>query len=438
MIDVIAFYWPRLIVSLCFSILSAYILWKKNVTGISLLLRVVACFFLSCSIISILAELLLVYPLKRYILEPMISSPRLVDLIWATSRVLLEMVVYSIPSYICQKLLKLHPTIMASIYLETALIDRLAQVVAFTKYSYFVVLLVIFIALSIYHREDIDFVIQNRRHINWAPVFYYNLAFFLVVNICYLAYLFIPELAAETLTVHIIWLDFVVIISALAATGFTKLNINVSREQLHKMDYMRKFQDNQTDIISNFAIISETKSGETDKHVKRVSEYSAILAEELLEDETEVSYIKVASMMHDIGNLMVPNEILEKPGKLTSDEYEVIKTHSTYGDSLLSHSDGDIMAIARAIAHEHHERWDGLGYPRGLKGDEISLYAQIVSVADVFDALTSKRAYKEAWDPVEAKVEILRQSGHQFSPKVVDVFIRRFDDFLLVKKVYAD
>ena len=143
-------------------------------------------------------------------------------------------------------------------------------------------------------------------------------------------------------------------------------------------------------------------------------------------------------MMHDIGKLMIPNEIIEKPGQLTDEEYEIIKKHTTYGNSMLSHSDGDIMSIAKSIAYEHHERWDGLGYPRGLKGDEISIYAQIVSVADVFDALTSRRSYKEPWDSVEAQVEIIRQKGQQFSPRIVDIFNKRFDEIEIVRKLYAD
>ena len=435
---IIAYYWPRLIVSVVFAVYAAFVLKRKKEKLLSLLLKSVACFFLSCTVISILAELLLVFPFKHYILKPNISSSVMVNVVWAIFRLLLELVVYSIPSYLCGKILKLHPTIMASIYLETALIDRFAQVVAFSETSYLVVLCLEIIFLGIYHRSDLDFGLQNKIYINWAPVFYYNLAFFMVVNACYVAYLMIPELAVEGLTVHSIWLDGIVLVAAFAAAGFTKLNISASREQAHKMEYMRKFQDNQTDIISNFATISEAKSGETGMHIKRVSEYSAILAQGLLKDETEISYIKVASMMHDIGKLMIPNEIIEKPGKLNEEEFETMKTHSDYGNSLLSHSDGDIMSIARTIAYEHHERWDGLGYPRGLKGNEISIYAQIVSVADVFDALTSRRSYKEPWDSLEAKVEIIRQSGHQFSPQVVENFNKYFNDIEMVRKIYAD
>ena len=134
----------------------------------------------------------------------------------------------------------------------------------------------------------------------------------------------------------------------------------------------------------------------------------------------------------------VPNEIIEKPGKLTSEEYETIKEHSAFGESLLSRSQGEIMTIAQTIAYEHHERWDGKGYPRGLKGDQISIYAQIVSVADVYDALTSKRAYKDPWPAEEARKEIIGQRGYQFSPVVVDSFIRNYDKIDRIRKLYAD
>ena len=222
------------------------------------------------------------------------------------------------------------------------------------------------------------------------------------------------------------------------AAGFSRLNVSLSKEHDKQLDYMQKFQDSQTDIIRDFATISEAKSGETGQHIRRVSEYSAILAKDFYNNDTDIRCIKVASMMHDIGKLMIPNEIIEKKGKLTPEEYEVIKTHSSYGNDLLSQNNGEILSIARTIAYEHHERWDGKGYPRGLKGDEASLYAQIVSVADVYDALTSRRSYKEPWPAEEAKAEILKQSGYQFSPKVVDAFIANYDRIEEIRQKYAD
>jgi response regulator RpfG family c-di-GMP phosphodiesterase len=205
-----------------------------------------------------------------------------------------------------------------------------------------------------------------------------------------------------------------------------------------KIQYMQKFQNAQEKIIQTFAEIMEAKSGETGQHVRRVAEYSEAIASQMDENNDYRDYLRVASMMHDVGKLMIPIAILEKPGPLTDLEFQMMMTHTNYGDSLLSHSDGKIMDIARSIAYEHHERWDGKGYPRGLRGNQISIYAQIVSVADVYDALTSNRAYKEAWDPEEAKKEILRQSGKQFSPSVVDAFIGCYDKIEEIRRANAD
>ena len=221
-------------------------------------------------------------------------------------------------------------------------------------------------------------------------------------------------------------------------SAFFKMGISSARESDIKLDYMNKFLHAQENIIQTFAEIMEAKSGETGKHVRRVAEYSQLLAKKLGRGTENAAYIRVASMMHDVGKLMIPLEILEKQGSLDENEFEIMKTHTTYGDQLLSHSNGTVMNIARDIAYEHHEKWDGSGYPRGLHGDQISLTAQIVAVADVYDALTSKRAYKDAWPPETAKAEILNQTGKHFSPAVVDAFCSCFNDIEIVRKAYPD
>ena len=143
-------------------------------------------------------------------------------------------------------------------------------------------------------------------------------------------------------------------------------------------------------------------------------------------------------MMHDIGKLMVSNDIIEKPGALTDEEYNEIKKHVAYGEKLLAHTGGGIMKKARIIAKEHHERWDGKGYIMGLKGNQTSELAQIVAIADVFDALTSRRSYKEPWPCSQAKDEIIRNKGSQFSPKCVDAFELCYDQFLEIRKQFPD
>ena len=149
----------------------------------------------------------------------------------------------------------------------------------------------------------------------------------------------------------------------------------------------------QESMIVSFAEVVENKSEQTGQHVKRVAEYSKILALELGYSEEDAEKIKIASMMHDVGKLLVPSEILEKPAKLTDEEFKEIKKHPGYGEKLLQDVDGDVLILAKKIAYEHHERFDGKGYPNGISSDNISLESRIVAVADVFDALTSPRVY---------------------------------------------
>ncbi len=193
----------------------------------------------------------------------------------------------------------------------------------------------------------------------------------------------------------------------------------------------------QETIILSFAEISESKSRQTGQHVKRVSEYVKIMAECVGYDENECNKIALAAMMHDVGKLMIPPEILEKPARLTPDEFNVIKTHVTYGEELLHNSYGEVMEMARRIALQHHERWDGHGY-LGYMGENIDSLSRLVAVADVFDALVSKRSYKEGWSPDEAYAEIIRQKGTQFSPYAVDIFIKSYDKILEILEKYPD
>lgn len=194
----------------------------------------------------------------------------------------------------------------------------------------------------------------------------------------------------------------------------------------------------QEQVIISLAEITENKSGQTGQHVRRVAEYTRILADELGYPQEQLDAIRLASTMHDIGKLLVPTEILEKPGRLTDEEFAIIKQHTTDGGRLLENVDGDVMRLSRTIAVDHHERWDGGGYAQGKEGDEISFEGRIVAVADVYDALTSRRSYKEAWDDREAYDEIVRCSGTQFDPQVVEAFKNRYDEINAVRKQLAD
>lgn len=193
----------------------------------------------------------------------------------------------------------------------------------------------------------------------------------------------------------------------------------------------------QEEVILSFAEMVEVKSGETGQHVKRVSEYSRILGSNMGLAQHQVEVLRIASMMHDVGKLLTPTEILEKTAKLTEEEFTVIKRHVTDGERMLHNASGEIMEAARKIALEHHERWDGKGY-LGIAGDNIALLARIVAVADVYDALTARRSYKEPWPPEQAKQEILQKSGVQFDPAVVDTFEHSFPQILLIGKEYED
>ena len=195
--------------------------------------------------------------------------------------------------------------------------------------------------------------------------------------------------------------------------------------------------ETQEELVRAFSEISESKSGQTGRHIKRVSEYMKIMATALDLEREEKDSLVIASMMHDIGKLLIPEAILEKPGKLTAEEFEVIKTHVHLGYKLLEFAPGRIMEIARVIALQHHEKWDGTGY-LGLQGEEIDYYSRIMAVVDVFDALMSKRSYKESWSVEGAYNEIVSQSGKHFDPEVVEMFKEHFNEFLEVLNNYPD
>lgn len=213
---------------------------------------------------------------------------------------------------------------------------------------------------------------------------------------------------------------------------FTNINKTVQVLSLTK-----DVQEAQENVIIAFAEITETKSGQTGKHIHRVAEYSKVLAKALRFEDEDVENLRVAAMMHDIGKLMIPPEILEKKGRLTDMEYEIMKKHVVYGESILHNAPGKIMEYARIVALEHHERWDGKGY-LGISGNNIHQISRIVSVADVFDALVSSRSYKAGWSLEKAKALIVENSGTQFDPVVVDAFVKHFDEIIDVYDAFPE
>ena len=196
-------------------------------------------------------------------------------------------------------------------------------------------------------------------------------------------------------------------------------------------------QQNENYLIYAFSEISESKSKETGEHIRRVAEYMKVLGKASGFDPEYCEKLAAGAMMHDIGKLMIPEEILDKPTKLTEEEYQIMKSHVLYGEALLKDCPGEIMQIASVLAKEHHERWDGKGY-LGMKGQEIAYISRLISVCDVFDALTTTRSYKRGWTVEEAYEEILKNSGTQFDPAVVRLFVSKFDEFKEIHKKIPD
>lgn len=203
------------------------------------------------------------------------------------------------------------------------------------------------------------------------------------------------------------------------------------------IDHAEEVRTNQKELIYAFSELSESKSKSTGEHIKRVAKYMAVLGKASGFDDEYVDMLSTAAMMHDIGKLMISEEILNKPSKLTDEEFAIMKSHVLYGEALLSKCPGQIFQIACTIAKEHHEKWDGSGYLH-MKGEEIAYISRLIAVCDVFDALTSARYYKKGWTMEEAYTEIVSQSGKQFDPKVVLLFQAHFNEFKEIAKQYAD
>ncbi|MCW9067399.1 MAG: nitrate- and nitrite sensing domain-containing protein [Sulfurimonas sp.] len=196
--------------------------------------------------------------------------------------------------------------------------------------------------------------------------------------------------------------------------------------------------DTQKDVIFTMGAIGESRSRETGQHVKRVAEYSKLLYLSSGATEEEAELLRMASPMHDIGKIGIPDSILNKPGKLTPEEWEIMQTHAELGYDMLKSSNRDILKLAATVALTHHEKYDGGGYPKGLVGENIPLVGRITALADVFDALGSERCYKKAWELEEILEYIKLKRGTQFDPKLVDHFLKNLYKFLEIRDKYKD
>ena len=194
----------------------------------------------------------------------------------------------------------------------------------------------------------------------------------------------------------------------------------------------------QREIIHILGEVSEYRSQETGDHIQRVAEISSMLAKFLGLPENEVERIRLAAPMHDLGKVGIPDAILNKPGRFTDDEYSIMKTHSEIGYNMLHNSKRKLLRFAADIARSHHERWDGRGYPKGLAGEEIPLAGRICAVADVLDALSSPRCYKQPWPEEKVKEEFQKQRGAQFQPELVDVLMAHWDEIYSLYRRNSD
>jgi response regulator RpfG family c-di-GMP phosphodiesterase len=196
------------------------------------------------------------------------------------------------------------------------------------------------------------------------------------------------------------------------------------------MDLVHETEQTQIEMVDILGETIETRSLETGHHVQRVAEISKLIALEYGLPEEEAEIIRLASPLHDIGKIGVPDAILTKPGKLTDAEWSIMKTHSMLGYDLLKSSSRKVLQAGAVIARDHHERWAGGGYPAGKTGEDIHLYGRITAIADVFDALGSERCYKKAW-PLEDILELLRKErGRQFQPELVDILLANIDEIV--------
>ncbi len=215
---------------------------------------------------------------------------------------------------------------------------------------------------------------------------------------------------------------------------------------------MRDYQMIQNVSIRALAHLAETRDPETGNHIIRTQSYVQLLAQQLQNHprfkntltDSFIDLVIKSAPLHDIGKVGIPDSILLKPGKLNEEEWAIMKTHTTLGVQAIEKSEIDVdreiefLVLAKQIVHWHHERWDGTGYPDGLSGDDIPISARLMSMADVFDALTTRRVYKPAYSPETARKIILKEKGKQFDPDITDAFDQQFDQFVYQATNYGD
>ncbi len=216
------------------------------------------------------------------------------------------------------------------------------------------------------------------------------------------------------------------------------LNTSLDIMESNLLEKLIMLEHTQLEIIIRLGKASEFRDDETGRHIERISNYVSLIAGAMALNNEQTTLMKHASPMHDVGKIGIPDNILLKPGRLTEDEFKIIKLHTIIGSKILSGTTLPLLELAREIAVSHHERWDGNGYPQGLSKEDIPISGRIVAITDVFDALTSDRVYKSAWTIEKALDYIKEQRGKQFDPDVVDAFFSVVDKIIEIKAVKAD
>ena len=220
--------------------------------------------------------------------------------------------------------------------------------------------------------------------------------------------------------------------------GITEEYMAIHNDVTEIINLHTEIEETQKELIYRMGELAETRSKETGNHIKRVAAYSKLIAEKhgLSSEESELLFL--ASPMHDIGKLSTPDSVLNKPGKLNEDEWKIMQAHAKVGYDLLSSSEKPILKASAIVAHQHHEKWNGNGYPQGLKAEEIHIFGRITAIADVFDALGSDRAYKKAWENDKIINLIKEERGKHFDPDLVDVFLDNLDEVYKIRDSYKD
>jgi len=198
----------------------------------------------------------------------------------------------------------------------------------------------------------------------------------------------------------------------------------------------QEIESTQKEIVYKMGEIGESRSEETGNHVKRVAEYSKLLAQLVGLSQEKIDILYTASPMHDIGKVAIADSILNKPDRLTNEEFEIMKSHTKIGYEVLKGSNREVLKAAAIVAYTHHEKWDGTGYPNGLKGDEIDIYGRITAIADVYDALGHDRVYKKAWKLDKIYKLLEDERGKHFDPKLIDIFLSNKEKFEEIKRVH--